>query len=189
MLIEAEVTELQPTADSNYCNVTVKPVGETPMDGGICTCTKFVTLLRRTAVLLMLAVAMLAFGGCVEGGFRQADATFEGGQVTGIHYRSQGVDTKVQSLDIQAPGGWRMRAADLDSNETVTALAQERQLTAVSNNITAIFMRGMEMGAAATGHPIPGQPQAATVDAATLALIVAEVRRQLATTTPEKGTP
>ncbi len=53
VMVEAEVTSLQPTADVNYCNVNISPVragtvnGNTPMDGNICTCTKFITLLRR----------------------------------------------------------------------------------------------------------------------------------------------
>lgn len=69
VLVEAEVTELQPQADADYCNVNLRPVkagtvnGETPMDGGICTCTKFLTLLKRP--LALIAILAVLLGTCL----------------------------------------------------------------------------------------------------------------------------
>jgi hypothetical protein len=72
VVIEAEVTDLHSGASADYCNVNLQPVkagtcnGKTPMDGSICTCTKFVTLSRRLPVVTVLCVAGLFASGCSQ---------------------------------------------------------------------------------------------------------------------------
>jgi hypothetical protein len=74
VLIEAEVTDLQPGADKDYCNVNIKPVkagtvnGATPMIENFCTCTKFVTLSKRLPTIILIVLAVLCGAVGCQGG-------------------------------------------------------------------------------------------------------------------------
>lgn len=71
--MELVVKELQPTGDPDYCNVNVEAVksgtvnGNTPMISSMATCTKFLTLTKRLAVILLCGLLVAGCGvGCAK---------------------------------------------------------------------------------------------------------------------------
>jgi hypothetical protein len=138
VLIEAEVTDLQPGADKDYCNVNIKPVkagtvnGATPMIENFCTCTKFVTLSKRLPTIILIVLAVLCGAvGCIQTSTRQYDFHVDPNGVFDAHAKVLGADAQIGSVTLKGPDGFDLEVTGYSAQDKVAALSAAQNMKAL----------------------------------------------------------